>query len=70
MTQARKLASDKGFKFYGMQGEDMSFASGRWTWIGSSMGPHGHVDSATVELASDGSTNSVTLASREAGWLP
>lgn len=68
ITKARKLARDKGFKFMGTQ--DMSFVSGHWIWIGGSMGPHGQIDIATVELAPDGSTNSVTLSSREGGWLP
>ena len=70
---ARKLAREKGFDIthYGHgYSEGIHFVSGRWVWSGFTDTPHGHYDSATVELAADGSTNSVVLVSGEGGWLP
>ncbi|MGA2555376.1 MAG: hypothetical protein ABSG04_03795, partial [Verrucomicrobiota bacterium] len=49
---ARKLATDKGFELgNAISGEGMRLTSGHWIWTGSKIGPHGHVESATVELA-------------------
>jgi hypothetical protein len=70
MTLAKKIASDKGFRSIHGIHEEISVVSGHWIWIGETIGPHGHVDRATVELAQDGLTNNVTFSSREAGWLP
>jgi len=70
MTQARKLASDKGLSCNIALAQDIKFRSGRWIWTGSTITPKGHADIVTVELAPDGSTNNVTLTSREHGWLP
>jgi hypothetical protein len=58
---AKRLANEKAAAKYHSQpfhdGQPASFVAGHWTWSQLSTGDI----EATVELAADGSTNSVTL---------
>jgi hypothetical protein len=60
-TRAMQLANDKAFSLYQCRpfqsGEPARFVAGHWTW--KQLGA-GDIE-GTVELAADGSTNSVTL---------
>jgi hypothetical protein len=63
-TVAMRLASDKALTVYRCSpfrdGEPARFAADHWVWIGHQGYGHGDIQ-ATVELAADGSTNSVVL---------
>jgi hypothetical protein len=63
-TVATRLASDKALTVYHCQpfrdGEPARFVVDHWVWIGHQGYGHGDI-MATVELAADGSTNSVDL---------
>jgi hypothetical protein len=63
-TVATRLASDKALTVYHCppfrDGEPARFVVGHWVWIGRQGYGHGDIQ-ATVELAADGSTNSVDL---------
>jgi len=59
-----RLANDKAFTLYHCQpfrdGQPARFVSGHWVWV--TQQGFGHSDfQATVELATDGSTNNVDL---------
>jgi hypothetical protein len=69
---ATRLADDKLVKLYHRQsyfsGSLARFEAGHWIWTGEQVGGHG-VFNATVELASDGSTQRVDVVYKD-GWLP
>jgi len=61
---AMKLANEKALTAYNCDPfktqEPVLFLQGRWVWIGREGYGHGDIQ-ATVELATDGSTNNVVL---------
>ena len=63
-TVAMRLANDKAFTIYHCQpfrdGQPARFVAGQWVWVGLQGFGHGDLQ-ATVQLAADGSTNSVDL---------
>jgi hypothetical protein len=63
-TLAMRLANDKAATLYHSQpfvaGQPAQFVSGHWLWVAQQGFGHGDIQ-ATVELAVDGSTNSVGL---------
>ena len=63
-TVAMRLANDKAFTLYHCQpfrdGQPARFVAGQWVWVDLQGFGHGDIQ-ATVELAADGSTNSVDL---------
>jgi hypothetical protein len=63
-TVAMRLANDKAFTLYHCQpfpdGQPARFVAGQWLWIDLQGFGHGDIQ-ATVQLAADGSTNSVDL---------
>jgi hypothetical protein len=63
-TVATRLASDKALALYHCSpfssSEAARFLEGHWVWVGHQGYGHGDIQ-ATVELAADGSTNSVVL---------
>jgi hypothetical protein len=63
-TLAMKLANDKVATDYKCQPfkkqEPVLFLQGHWVWVGREGYGHGDIQ-ATVELATDGSTNNVVL---------
>ncbi len=63
-SAAVRLANDKASAVYHSRpfqdGQPAQLVTGHWVWVGQ--GGYGHADiQATVELAADGSTNSVEL---------
>jgi len=63
-TVAMRLANDKAFTLYHCQpfrdGQPARFVAGQWVWIDLQGFGHGDIQ-ATVQLAANGSTNSVDL---------
>jgi hypothetical protein len=63
-TVAMRLANEKASTLYQHQpfvaGQPAQFVAGRWLWVARQGFGHGDIQ-ATVELAADGSTNSVGL---------
>jgi hypothetical protein len=63
-TVAMRLANDKASTLYHCQpfrdGQPARFVTGQWVWVNLQGFGHGDIQ-ATVELAADGSTNSVDL---------
>ena len=63
-TTAMRLANDKASTLYQHQpflaGQPAQFVAGHWLWVERQGFGHGDIQ-ATVELAADGSTNSVDL---------
>jgi hypothetical protein len=63
-TVAMRLANDKAFRLYHCQpfrdGQPARFVAGQWVWVDQRGFGQGDIQ-ATVELAADGSTNSVDL---------
>jgi len=63
-TVAMRLANDKAFTLYHRQpfrdGQPARFVAGQWVWVDLQGLGHGDIQ-ATVQLAADGSTNSVDL---------
>ena len=63
-TVAVRLANDKAFTLYHCQpfrdGQPARFVAGQWVWVDLQGLGHGDIQ-ATVQLAADGSTNSVDL---------
>jgi hypothetical protein len=63
-TMAMRLANGKASTVYHCQpfrdGQPSRFAAGQWVWVGQQGFGRGDIQ-ATVELATDGSTNSVDL---------
>ena len=61
---ALRLANDKASTVYHSQpfssGQPAHFVNGRWVWVGRQGYGRGDIE-ATVELAANGSTNSVDL---------
>ena len=63
-TVALRLANEKAFTLYHCQpfrdGQPARFVGGQWVWVALQGFGHGDIQ-ATVQLAADGSTNSVDL---------
>src|ERR1035437_613240 len=63
-TTAIRLANDKASTLYQRQpfvaGQPAQFVAGHWLWVARQGFGHSDIQ-ATVELAADGSTNSVSL---------
>jgi hypothetical protein len=63
-TTAMRLANDKASTRYQhrpfVAGQPAQFVAGHWLWVARQGFGHGDIQ-ATVELAADGSTNSVDL---------
>jgi len=72
-TMAMRLANGKAFTLYHCQpfrdGQPSRFAAGQWVWVGQQGFGRGDIQ-ATVELAADGSTNSVNLKLLDSQYPP
>lgn len=69
-TLAIRLANDQASRLYHSQpflaGQPAQFEAGHWLWVARQGFGHGDIQ-ATVELAADGSTNSVDLQLLDSG---
>jgi hypothetical protein len=69
-TLAMRLANDQASRLYHSQpfvaGQPAQFEAGHWLWVARQGFGHGDIQ-ATVELAADGSTNSVDLQLFDSG---